>query len=553
MKRGVFPLLAIILVTLACGVQASPTLQPTSLPGGTPSETVPLPTPSFTISVEYALLGVADAYASAGVSYAKLQNVFAIWGNIEPQPGHYQWGPLDALVLEYQQAGFTGLQMDLSALSPWASSTQPSLGNPGDPFPKSEFIDDYVSFISAVVERYDHDGIEDMPLLLYPIHDYGIEREFSGFWPGTAEEYVRLLRLAYPSIKKADQGANVLLVALLMTDIFDGNPTQAEIQQRLTRKLDFMRKSVPDMRTILAACDAYDGVDFHSLGNYTEIPSTTAWIRQELRANGCGEKPIWVGDAFPMSGLVGYGGIVPPMPFSPVTQETLPAIEKILQGVADPAEPAHSTDQAWLYAETAIGLTRKIVVSAAAGLRGINIGNLEDWTTGIPVLDKAAVPMLGASMFMGLTDTTVTAQKPGGTLPYTGQDWSKARRIGALRQAWRALSLVTEKLGMFSSVKQPDPASLSNQNHPIGIWAYQFETPSGSLWVLWYDDGNLHLPGDKLAEMSIKLPIEVASALLTFVPTSVGQTELDTQTVQAIGGSISFNLGAVPVFVEQSP
>ena len=241
------------------------------------------------------------------------------------------------------------------------------------------------------------------------------------------------------------------------------------------------------------------------------------------------------------------------MSFSPVNQETLPGIEKILQGVADPAEPAHATDRAWLYAETAIGLTRKIVVSAAAGLRGINIGNLEDWTTGIPALDKAAVPMLGASMFMGLTDTTVTNQKPGGTLPYTGQDWSKARRVDARRPAWYALSLVTEKLGQFSSVQQPDPTSLTGQIHPIGIWAYQFETPGGSVWVLWYDDGNLHLPGDKLAEVSIKLPIETASALLTFVPTSVGQTEPDTQTIQATGGSISFTLGDVPVFVEQSP
>jgi len=302
--------------------------------------------------------------------------------------------------------------MDLAAHSSWAVSAPPVLGNQGDTFPKEEYLDDYAAYVTAVVERYDHDGVDDMPGLFYPIHDYGVEREFTDFWPRTAEEYVRLLRITYPAIKAADPEANVLLVALLMADIFDGNPTPAEIQQRLARNTDYMRKSVPEIRTILAACDSYDMMDFHALGNYTEIPLTAAWIRQELQANGCGEKPIWIGDAFPMSGLVGYGGFVPPTPFAPVTLETRDAVVKLLHSVADPSEADHAADQAWLYAETAIGLTRKIVVSAGEGLRGINIGNLEDWKTGISGMDKATVPMLGASMFMGLTDTTITNNNP---------------------------------------------------------------------------------------------------------------------------------------------
>ena len=305
MKRIALPLLAIILVTLACGTPTP--VVPTST--SQPVTSVPVHNPNFTISVEYGILGVAQTYADAGVAYSKIQDAFAIWGNIEPEPGQYQWGPLDALVLEYQQAGLTGLQMDLTALSPWASSIPPTLGIAPkgiDTFPKEEFLDEYAAYVASVVERYDHDGKDDMPGLLYPIHDYGIEREFTGYWPGNAEEYIRLLRIAYPAIKTADPEANVLLVALLLADIFDGNPTQAEIQQRLARNVDYMRKSVPETRAILAACDVYDMVDFHALGNHTEIPPTAAWIRQELQANGCGEKAIWIGDAFPMSGLVGW-------------------------------------------------------------------------------------------------------------------------------------------------------------------------------------------------------------------------------------------------------
>lgn len=109
--------------------------------------TAPTPTPilttggnPFTTAIEYAILGVAKDYTATGVAYAKLQDAFAIWGNIEPEPGKYFWGPLDALMLEYQSAGFTRLQVDIAALSPWASSKPPQLGNQGDTFPKEEYL-----------------------------------------------------------------------------------------------------------------------------------------------------------------------------------------------------------------------------------------------------------------------------------------------------------------------------------------------------------------------------------------------------------------------------
>ncbi len=543
MNRLSLPIVILVLSSLACG-QATPKSTTPTQPLSTTPQT-PSQNPRFTIAVEYAILGLAQAYATTGVSYAKIQDAYVIWGNIEPKPGQYDWGPLDALIREYQQAGFTGLQMDLAALSPWASSRQPSLTDPGDTFPKAEYLNAYADYVSAVVERYDGDGVDDMPGLLYPIHDYGIEREFTGYWPGSVEEYVRLLKIAYPAIKSADPQANVLLVGLLMADVFDGNPSQAEINRRLAQTPRYMRKSVPEIQTILAACDAYDIVDFHALGNYTEIPLTAAWIRDQLRTDGCGSKSIWIGDAFPMSSLVGYGGFVPPVPFAPATLATRDSVVETLKSVADLAAPDHAAAQSWLYAETARTLTRKIVVSTGEGLLGINIGNLEDWKTGIPAADITSVPILGASLFMGMTDTTITNQTPGGSLPFNGQEWSKARKAGNPRPVYEALKLVVEKIGGFSSVEKMDLGT--------GVWAYHFATPTGPVWVLWYDDGKLYLPGQVPPSTTVQLAFPAASARMTWTPTETGQSQLETQTLAASNGVLPLTVGATPVYVEVAP
>ena len=546
MKRIIYALTILVLVNLSCGQAAPPAtpqvISPVSSVSSTP---ISLTNPNFTIAIEYGILGVADFYTPTGVKYAKLQDAFAIWGNIEPEPGKFVWGPLDALVSEYQQAGFTGLQIDLAALSPWAASKPPAVGNQGDTFPKPEYLDDYAAFVTATVERYDADGFMDMPGLLNPIHDYGIEREFTGYWPGSAEEYIQLLRIAYQAVQAADPQANVLLVALLMADIFDGAPDISEINQRLAKPMSYMRKSVPEIQTILAACDVYDMVDFHSLGNYTEIPPTTAWIRAQLENNGCGQKPIWIGDAFPMSGLIGFGGFVPPIPFSPVTLATRDDMVLLIKDMADPGSPGYPVARDWIYTETSIGLVRKLVVSAGEGLRGINIGNLEDWKTGIASVDKLAVPMLGASMFMGLSNTSITVNKPGGDLPFNGKEWSKARHASEPRPAYYALGLVVDKISRFTSVTRVDLSP--------GVWAYQFDTPSGLVWVLWYDDGQLYLPGQETSSISVKLQFPAGTGQLTITPSRFGQSNLETRMITASDSTLDLALTSLPVFIAVVP
>ncbi|MDI6769261.1 MAG: hypothetical protein QMD04_06255 [Anaerolineales bacterium] len=531
MKRILLAAIALLLAIIACGRPTPP--PPTLSPQPSTLSHLPSAIRQFTISIEYAIPGVAEAYAPTGVTYAKPQPIFGMWSLIEPQPGQYNWKPLDDLVIEYQSAGFSGIQLLITAESPWASVNPPSLLNPGNTFPKEEHRDTYAAFVSRFVERYDGDGMDDAPGLLYPVHHYGIEREFTGFWPGSAKDYVRLLRAAYPAIHAADPQARVLLVALLVGDVFDDNPPEAEAQRRLTQTQPF-RKSYAEIKTILAACDAYDIVDFHSLGDYTEIPPTAAWIRDELASLGCKQKPIWIGDSFSMSPLVGFDG----RPFHPATDATREQVTAVLKTIADPKNPDYAANLAWLRAEMARGLVKKAVVSAGEGILGINLGNLEDWKTNIPALDAAAVPAVGASMFMGMMDTKLTSRATGPRLP-------NVSKAGEARPPFYAIKLVNEKIKYFTSLDKLDLAA--------GVWVYRFETPSGPVWALWYNDGKLYLPGEKPPAISVELPFDAASALITRTPTEAGQSQPETQTLEAADGVLTLILDSTPVFVQPAP
>ncbi len=135
-------------------------------------------------------------------------------------------------------------------------------------------------------------------------------------------------------------------------------------------------------------------------------------------------------------------------------------------------------------------------------------------------------------------DTKVTGQEVGDRLP-------GYRAPGQPRPAFFAIKLVNENITGFTSVEKLDLGT--------GIWSYRFETPSSPVWVLWYDDGKLYFPGQTSPSVTVSLPFEAPSALLTLTPTEIGQTESETQILQASGGFLTFDLGATPVFVEAIP
>lgn len=562
-KKIGLALAGLLIAALACGAPA-PTPPPATMAPATPAATPPDKS-RFAFGVEYAELGLGELYARTGVKWVKPRLESFAWGAIEVAPPHdgqhtYDWSLADATIAEYQKAGFEHIQLYVVSDSCWgdkrpltACPEQPPkcpgqrplvtregiedfLNKKLDLMPKDEYLDDWAAWVQALVERYDADGQADMPGLRYPLLDYVIGGEWIGFWPSrNAEDYVRLLRATYPAVKAANPQAQVGLIPLLLADVFEGDPPPDELARRLQNPPIFGPALIPGVRTLLDASDAFDYVDMHSLGDYTEIPSTVAWIRSEMAQRGYA-KPIWIDDAFSMSPLIAYGAPIlkNARPWYPVTQATRDRAFAILEAVADFKNPEHTIATAWLRGQAAASLVKRYVVAAGEEMVGVNVGNLEDWTVDTLVpLRIATSQMIGAAAFQGMADVSHPQ----------GVQVCDRRVPGAPRPAWYTLKLVIAKLDGFSRVeKLPDL--------PEGVWGYRFTVRDHPVYALWYDHGVVAWPGEAPAAISVSLPATGSQVTLTHIVTEVGQTEPKVETSPVEDGQVKLALDTRPVFVE---
>lgn len=476
----------------------------------------------FAIGVEYMMPGMAEVYARTGVTWAKAMGKGFTWGDIEPQPPRngrhtYRWTDTDALILEYQRAGFRNFHIYVRCLNPWASSRPIKPIGGGSWLPKREYMQDYRDFLRALVRRYDPASPDHAPGLLYPVEYWEIESEWgTGFWQGTLDEYLELLRVAYPTIKSANPRAKVILIGFFLAGVFEGHPNPDELPQIL-RSLPEKRREVSErylqeIRQLLAHPELFDVVEFHSLSDWSEIPGMARFLRRTMRERGY-EKPIWVGDVNYTASPLEFWG----MPVPPYTDRQKPDIDATLRALANKRHPRHRLAMEWFRAEQARGLVKKSVLAMAEGLAGINLGNLSD--VGIFSL----VPNItGTAAFHGMVDTE-------GIPP----------RAGTPRPAYQALALLVQKLGGFTDARELRVAA--------GVWAYRFTVRGKAVFVLWYDDGRRYLPGDREPEADADLPIP--GGRYTLVSTPIGPNTPEPRTVTVAQQPLRLRIGPTPVFL----
>ncbi len=530
-KRLALPLLAILLATLACGGPASPTALPTETRAASPVTQPGLRLDGpIMIGTEYIVIenaarvaALADMLATLALPAAKPLPENFSWGEMQPSPeAPLDFRRLDDFVAKFQAAGFTELVLALKPHSSWASNDYPAQGLlPLRGGVKTEYLDDYENWVYSIVERYDADGSADMPGLLHPIRFYEIGTEFSSYEPEPVEEYLVILERAYSAAHRAYDDAIVAHAAFLTTLAFAAHPAPGEYEAAFEAIPDH-NHGLADMRQVLDRPDLFDVVNIHSLGDPYEIEAIVAWLNYEMGQRGY-RKRIIISDTATTPFIAWGPATACDRPPNLMGQIIPPATEADRCRLADYFTKLVNGDQdavRWTQGLAAQNAVKKVVISAGQGILLINTAFTEDlfWLK-LPLAQAGA----GTSAWAGLVDVERREYRP----------------------AYYALALVVEKIGQYTTVEKP---SLGE-----GIWAYRFETPSGPLWALWYDDRALYLPGETPPSVTVSLPFEAASALLTFTPTAIGQTEPETQTIQAVGGTLTFDLGATPVFVEGRP
>jgi hypothetical protein len=146
-----------------------------------------------------------------------------IWGKVEEVRGIYNWKEVDRYVARAQQKHFA----ILATIWPFAGWDQADLDVDNDESivferemgrsrHKPNNMEAYQEFVTALVERYDGDGIDDMPGLELPIKYWEASNEpsmqdgFNTFFNGSSEDYLEILKATYQAVKTADTEAKIV-------------------------------------------------------------------------------------------------------------------------------------------------------------------------------------------------------------------------------------------------------------------------------------------------------------------------------------------------------
>ena len=142
-----------------------------------------------------------------------------VWNNIEKEKGIFSWDKADEYVIYSQNHN----QNTIATIWPYSNWEQKSCKRKKGRSPFGKRFAKYLSkpcsmesyeiFLLALVDRYDGDGINDMPNLTKPIIHWEImnEPEFRMFFKGTEDEFVEIFNFSSKLIKSKQENAVILM------------------------------------------------------------------------------------------------------------------------------------------------------------------------------------------------------------------------------------------------------------------------------------------------------------------------------------------------------
>jgi Carboxypeptidase regulatory-like domain/Beta-galactosidase len=175
---------------------------------------------------------------TAGIDWFRNYGSDAIvysWRYVEPASGQFDWSYWDELVRQVQAHHINLLASIGNSVPQWANGTGDWRQPPSDLYGQPMQNTAWYKFVYAFVQRYNGDGVNDMPGLILPIKSWEFWNEpdlREGWNPptypphqfaGNVTDLVRLRAVAYAATKAADPTATVVGPATAQTT---GYPSQ---------------------------------------------------------------------------------------------------------------------------------------------------------------------------------------------------------------------------------------------------------------------------------------------------------------------------------------
>ncbi len=496
--------------------------------------------PPILIGIEYATPGLAQPFAALGVPAVKGFPELISWEKMQPASGSsIDFRPSDRFVREYQAAGFTELVLTLKSRSRWASKDYLTNYRP-----KDEYLDLYEAWVCGVVERYDADGLEDMPGLKWPVRFVEIGAEFSSYEPEPVADYLVMLERAYRAAHAASDNVIVLNAAFLATTVFRDHPASgrypaafAAVDPRI------MTHSLADIRAVLDRPDLFDAVDFHALGDALEIEDTVRWLRYEMSRRGY-DKPIVIGDTAP-SPLAGWGpATVTGWPSSAMAIIVPPAREEDRPRLAAHFTKVIAGDPvalAWTETYVAADMVKKVVVAADQGVLLIDTAFMEGFA---PAKSKLFAASAGTGSWSEMATTELKGL--GGE-----------RAVAAYHPLFFALKQLAGLVKNCENLGRVEvDESSSGQDGGAGqggeIRLYRWASAGGKpVWMVWLEPARLDLPDEPTPEATVLLEVEDIGATALVLPMATGPdgTESGSTRIKVENGAVQLTVTPVPVYI----
>ena len=464
--------------------------------------------------ISYGLFGAPGEFVAAARGLgAGMVRAYFYWGQVEPEPGRYQWAAVDSLL--DQLTGEEEVWITLCSSSPWGTRV------PTDFLPPSPARDQrsYGEFVRGVVRH-----------CAGRVRYWQCDNEPSNtdlLWAGTASEYVEQLTTFYRAVKDADPAAAVVLGGCGY-DVFSSEPGSAP-------RLFFDHLAA-------AGRDAFDLFSVHLYGDVASVPAYLDQARELMRSHGY-LKPVVVGE---------HGG---PQPFE--FPEAMAVMQEVFAAAFSEAPPAQSTSE--LAAQAGQDTPERRAMAALYDQMADLPPTLQMFMAGGPadlearrdrincrqLVMRTVLALVGgvrrtaywnlAPEYPGPVDHRQMMHLLIGKLPLLGY------RDGELRgrhPAADTFALLAELLAGATSVTR------AAGTVPTTLQAYRIDR-AGRAPVLVFWDHRDAFAGEDEPPVAVTWPWPAATASVTDV---FGQTE----TVQARDGQVELKVGVTPVFITRS-